>query len=97
MTDKEMLVLAAKVEGIKTPYRIDDYGIEIGFEGNQWNGFPVHWNPIRDKQQAMELSTKLPLHVVADSVREAWSLPSGKWERYCRLIAAAAAEIGKAM
>lgn len=57
MTDKELLELAAKAAGM--PYKWHCHGMLMRYEGDQWNGGPLYWDPRQDDGQALRLAVKL--------------------------------------
>ena len=65
MTDREYLELAAKAAGIDV-VAPDEYEISAGGKGGlliSGYGACVHWNPLTDSGQALELAVKLRLCV----------------------------------
>lgn len=109
MSDRELLVFAAKAAGVNG--FLVDAGLNIGS-----NAFPKVWNPLTDDGDALRLAVKLRINIehMADMGGRDFGIncwPRGRGDcgqsedsdlsDYCaatrRAIARAAAEIGKAM
>jgi hypothetical protein len=104
MTDKELLELAAKSIGLK--YRPENNYVVVDAKTGQWLG---SWNPLTDDGDALRLAVKLKLSVKNTDIRASvivenqtgWFIGSephvnDPYAATRRVIARAAAEIGKA-
>ena len=108
MTDKEMLVLAAKAVGYKWREDVAEYRKEHELIGLWIDGVGSNWNPLEKCDNAFRLANKLSIDVLHN-----WDSVTAQWElgKFCRVkctdetrdeatrraITRAAAEIGKAM
>ena len=100
MSDRELLVLAAKAAGVNG--FLVDAGLNIGS-----NAFPKVWNPLADDGDALRLAVKLHMDFTLSGERAAVAQAGSHFaQEYCngdpyaatrRAIVRAAAEIGKEM
>lgn len=109
MTDRELLVLAAKAARFRVSNKLTNGGLSVCSDVRP---SPHNWNPRADDGDAFRLMAKLGMHIRfyrkhVDVDAEAFSLTdsvvsesftgSRKEEAARRAIVRAAAEIGKAM
>lgn len=98
MSDRELLELAAKADGMPPP--LDEYGIFSAWVGNADSGH--WWDPLTDDGDALRLAVALKFSierydnvVLVEGIEQEWS---GNWSVDTRrAIVRAAAEIGRAM
>lgn len=111
MTDRELLELAARAEGIDGPYVEADEGIPAYIYATDENDCNFCWNPLHNDADALRLAVKLELSLdlFSDRIAVAWTDEHGNFPQNVydctgdplstarRAIVSAAAEIGRSM
>lgn len=101
MTDKELIVLAAKAAGVEGKQIQGLDGIAIDEERDGW----IFWNPLKNDSAAFRLAVKLGINITLNNINS-YQAQIGSVDISCegepyaatrRAIVQVAAELGKAM
>lgn len=64
MNNRESLELAARAAGIKHKgIYCNDRGLKLGGEGDEYSGWMIWWNPLKDSGDALKLAIDLNINL----------------------------------